>query len=137
MTTPTIFAADPVSDEAWLRLAATPRASLFTSPPWISAVCGTYGFTPRSVVAVDHRGEPTGRFAWVTIDDVRGTRSSSLPFSDRADPLVDDATSWRLLFDAADLCSARPYSCAAWMTHRRSPTRGCGSLVKLCGTGPH
>ncbi|HEY5165858.1 MAG TPA: GNAT family N-acetyltransferase [Acidimicrobiia bacterium] len=110
MTTSTIVAADPLTDEAWLGLACTPRASLFTSPPWINAVCGTYGFTPRSVVAVDHRGEPTGGFAWVTIDDARGTRACSLPFSDRADPLVDDETGWRSLFDAADLGTAHPYA---------------------------
>ena len=110
MSTSTIVAADPVTDEAWLRLAGTPRASLFTSPPWINAVCGTYGFTPRSVVAVDHRGDPTGGFTWVTIDDARGTRSSSLPFSDRADPLVDDETGWRSLFDAAALGTAHPYT---------------------------
>lgn len=110
MSTSTIVAVDPVTDEAWLRLAGTQRASLFTSPPWIAAVCGTYGFTPRAVVAVDHRGEPTGGFTWVTIDDLRGTRSASLPFSDRADPLVDDDSGWRSLFDAADLGVAHPYT---------------------------
>lgn len=105
-----IAAADPVTNKAWLKLATGRQASLFTSPPWIAAVCGAYGFTPRSVVAIDERGEPTGGFTWVTIDDLRGTRSSSLPFSDRADPLVDDETDWRLLFGAAGLGVAHPYT---------------------------
>ena len=110
MITSTISWVDPVIDGDWLRLAAMPRASLFTSPHWISAVCGTYGFTPRSVIAVDHDGLPTCGFTWVTIDDVLGTRSSSLPFSDRADPLVDDEVSWQSLFGAADLGNAHPYT---------------------------
>jgi CelD/BcsL family acetyltransferase involved in cellulose biosynthesis len=101
MSTRTIVAADPVRDPRWRRLAQGPRGSLFTSPPWLAAVCGTYGFTPQCRIAVDPGGEPVGGFAWVPIDDARGRRSSSLPFSDRADPLVDDASTWTALFDAS------------------------------------
>jgi CelD/BcsL family acetyltransferase involved in cellulose biosynthesis len=96
-----VSSVDPVTDPRWRRLAEGPRASLFTSPPWISAVCRSYGFAPEARLAVDAAGEPVGGFAWVAVDDVRGRRLSSLPFSDRADPLVPDAATWSALLDAA------------------------------------
>jgi CelD/BcsL family acetyltransferase involved in cellulose biosynthesis len=101
MTVLSLVAADPVTDPRWHRLAERPGASLFTSPPWISAVCRSYGFTPQARIAVDAAGEPVGGFAWVAVDDVRGRRLSSLPFSDRADPLVADLPTWTALLDAA------------------------------------
>jgi CelD/BcsL family acetyltransferase involved in cellulose biosynthesis len=96
-----VVTADPVTDPRWHRLAAGPGASLFTSPPWISAVCRSYGFAPEARIAVDAAGGPVGGFAWVAVDDVRGRRLSSLPFSDRADPLVPDLPTWTALLDAA------------------------------------
>lgn len=92
--TRSVLAVDPRSDPRWAQLAAGPKGSLFTSPPWIAAVCDTYGFTPQARLAVDGRGRAVGGFAWVEIDDIRGRRVSSLPFCDWADPLVDDAASW-------------------------------------------
>jgi CelD/BcsL family acetyltransferase involved in cellulose biosynthesis len=97
----TVAPADPVTDPRWHRLGAGPQASLFTSPPWISAVCRSYGFTPEARIAVDAAGEPVGGFAWVAVEDVRGRRLSSLPFSDRADPLVAEPPTWTALLDAA------------------------------------
>jgi CelD/BcsL family acetyltransferase involved in cellulose biosynthesis len=99
----TVVPADPLRSPAWLQLAEGPRGSLFTSPPWISAVCETYGFKPESRIALDDAGVPVGGFAWVTIDDVRGRRISSLPFSDRADPLVADRHTWETLFTRFEL----------------------------------
>jgi hypothetical protein len=64
-------------------------------------VCGTYGFTAESRVAVDPTGAPVGGLAWVPVDDPRGRRLLSLPFSDRADPPVPDTPTWDLLFGAA------------------------------------
>jgi CelD/BcsL family acetyltransferase involved in cellulose biosynthesis len=101
MTVLTVVAADPVTDARWRRLATYPGASLFTSPPWINAVCRTYGFTPEACIALDAAGEPVGGFAWVPVQDVRGRRLSSLPFSDRTDPLVADPQVWTALLDAA------------------------------------
>jgi CelD/BcsL family acetyltransferase involved in cellulose biosynthesis len=96
----TVVPADPVTDPLWARLATRPGAGLFTSPPWIAAVCGSYRFTAESRIAVDDAGDPVGGFAWVPVDDPRGRRLLSLPFSDRADPPVPDTAVWDLLFDA-------------------------------------
>lgn len=99
----TVVAADPRTDPRWARLAARPGAGLFTSPPWLRAVCDSYGFVPEARISLDDAGEPFGGFTWVTVDDPRGRRSSSLPFSDRADPLVPDLETWTTLFDAAGI----------------------------------
>jgi CelD/BcsL family acetyltransferase involved in cellulose biosynthesis len=106
----TIVAADPVTDPRWHTLAARPGAGLFTSPPWIAAVCGTYGFTAQARIAVDAEGAPVGGVAWVTVDDARGRRLLSLPFSDRADPPVPDTATWDLLFEDLTAGEAAPFT---------------------------
>jgi CelD/BcsL family acetyltransferase involved in cellulose biosynthesis len=85
-------------------LAEGSAGSLFTSPPWIRAVCESYGFTPEARLSVSSNGEPIGGFAWVTVSDIRGDRIASLPFCDRADPMLDDGAStadWTGLADDA------------------------------------
>lgn len=99
-----IASLDPRTDPRWLRLASGPTGSLFTSPPWIQAVCESYGFTPEARIALSDSGEPLDGFAWVPIDDIRGARASALPFSDRGDPLVSNAAAWPGL--AADALSS-------------------------------
>ncbi len=86
---------DPRHDPSWLKLSAGPGGSLFTSPPWITAVCESYDFRPDAEVALDDDGRPVGGFAWVEIEDLRGRRRSALPFCDRADPIVGDLDTWR------------------------------------------
>lgn len=90
---------DPATDPRWLELAEGPGGSLFTSPPWIAAVCETYGFTPEARIIEDHGGV-RGGFAWVRVHDLRGERLVSLPFSDRAEPFAPDLPAWRAV--AAD-----------------------------------
>jgi len=77
------------------------QGSLFTSPPWIDAVCGTYGFTPAANILLDWDGAPRAGLAWVPVSDLRGDRLSSLPFSDRAEPLTDDQVDWKALVEGA------------------------------------
>jgi CelD/BcsL family acetyltransferase involved in cellulose biosynthesis len=101
ISTPTVVAADPLTDPRWRELAADPGAGLFTSPPWIAAVCRTYGFAPQARIAVDASGAPLGGLVWVRVDDARGSRLLSLPFSDRADPLVPDLSTWNAVSAAA------------------------------------
>ena len=88
---------DPRTDPLWAALAGGEGGSLFTSPPWIGAVCDTYGFQPTAQLAVDPSGRPRGGLAWVDVDDLRGRRRLALPFCDRADPLAADAGTWQLV----------------------------------------
>jgi hypothetical protein len=71
------------------------------SPPWIRSVCDTYGFTPQARIAIDDSGRPADGFAWVPISDFRGDRLVSLPFSDRAEPIMSDHATWWCLVDDA------------------------------------
>jgi len=88
---------DPRTDPLWAVLARGAGGSLFTSPPWIGAVCDTYGFEPTARVAVDSAGRPLAGVAWIDVCDVRGSRRLALPFCDRADPIVGDADAWLLV----------------------------------------
>src|SRR5207237_439040 len=56
---------DPRSDARWRELALGQHGSVFTSPAWIDAVCGTYGFTPAASVRLDWDGTPRAGLAWV------------------------------------------------------------------------
>ena len=89
-----VRAVDPRTDPRWLALAAGPGGSLFTSPPWISAICDTYGFLPSGRVSLDPTGRPRAGVSWVDVRDLRGARRVSLPFCDRADPLLADEGAW-------------------------------------------
>src|SRR5438128_8756838 len=102
----TVVNVDPRTDPRWEMLTAT-AGSVFTSAPWIRSVCDTYGFVPRARIVTDVVGRPTDGFAWVQISDVCGDRLVSLPFSDRADPLVADGATWRSLVVEA-LSAAAP-----------------------------
>lgn len=100
-TVNTILPADPRTDPAWRQLASGPAGGLFTSPPWIRAVCDSYDFVPRGRVASAPDGTPVGGFAWITVSDIRGERMSALPFCDRADPMLISPGAWAGLADDA------------------------------------
>ena len=98
-TQPETVLTDPRSDPRWRQLALGPHGSVFTSPPWIDAVCATYGFSPIGTIRLGWDGQPRAGLAWVPISDIRGDRLASLPFCDRADPLLDDQVDWKALVD--------------------------------------
>jgi CelD/BcsL family acetyltransferase involved in cellulose biosynthesis len=97
---------DPVAREAGARVHTTgyrdiPWAphdhsfsSLFCSPSWLEVLERSYGFAVRAVF-VSNPGPAA--ILYVHVDDIRGERLVSLPFSDYCDPLVDDPASWRRL----------------------------------------
>lgn len=96
----TLVTLDPRHDLRWRMLAARPQSSVFTSPPWISAVCDTYGFAAAARVELDAAGEPLAGLAWVGVSDLRGDRLIGLPFSDRAEPFACSTEELRRLTDA-------------------------------------
>lgn len=90
----TVHAVDPRSDPRWLRLVCAAGGSLFTSPPWIRALCDAYGFSPTARVLTGSGGVPRSGHSWIDVDDIRGRRRLSLPFCDRADPILARAEDW-------------------------------------------
>ncbi len=75
---------DPIADPRWRRL-ESPGGSLFTSTAWLAVLRDGYGLSFRSAL-IGEADEPRGGIAWAEIDDVRGHRLTSLPFTDYADP---------------------------------------------------
>ena len=80
---------DPCSDPRWAELMTGPDGSLFSSPPWLSAVVDTYGIDFTADVLVDPDGAPVAGLARAQLDDLRGARINCSPFADRADPVAD------------------------------------------------
>jgi CelD/BcsL family acetyltransferase involved in cellulose biosynthesis len=82
---------DPCSDPLWAELMAGPGGSLFSSPPWLSAIVDTYGIDLGADVLVDPRGAPVAGMVRARLDDLRGVRINCSPFADRVDPVADGA----------------------------------------------
>jgi hypothetical protein len=85
-----------VDSAAMAMPAAHPMASLFSSPAWIEALRATYGFAVKASALVGD-GSARAAILFSEIDDLRGRRTLSLPFSDYCDPLVEDPAIWRRL----------------------------------------
>jgi CelD/BcsL family acetyltransferase involved in cellulose biosynthesis len=90
---------DPRVDPAWAALARATGGHLFLSPPWLRAVCDTYGFAPRCRTVADTDGKPVSGLAWVPVADLVGRRDLGLPFSDHGTPVVADPAHWAALTD--------------------------------------
>lgn len=113
MTGAAVVRIDPRTDPRWERLARA-GGTVFTSPPWIGAICESYGFTAAADVALGPGGVPVAGLAWVDVHDLRGARRLALPFSDRADPIVAGTAGWEAVSGAA-LAGDLPFTlrCAA------------------------
>jgi hypothetical protein len=89
-----VYAVDPLIDARWdALLLQHPRARVFHTRQWLSALRETYGYKPVVLTT----SAPGGRLEnGVIFCDVRswitGRRLVSLPFSDHCDPLADSPT---------------------------------------------
>ena len=90
---------DPRSDPVWTDLVRLRGGSVFQSPGWLSALASTYGF-PLAAKVVYDEDAPRAGMLYTEVDDVRGSRVVSIPFSDYCDPLVEDEAQWRVLADS-------------------------------------
>ncbi len=78
----------------WQLEAAHPRYnSVFGSAPWIQALTGTYGFKIRAS-ALCRGDEVKSAILFAEIEDIRGPRTISLPFTDYLDPFVSSRAEW-------------------------------------------
>ncbi len=98
-----VYELDPLSDPRWPALvAAHPKASVFHTRAWLSALQATYGYRPL-VLTTCAPGVPlTDALVFCEVSSwLTGRRLVSLPFSDHCEPLTDDpATLHALLLHA-------------------------------------
>ncbi len=88
-----LYTLDPLLDSRWNDLvAAHPQASVFHHPGWLRALARTYGYRTM-VLTTTPPGEPLSDGlpfcevkSWIT-----GRRLVSLPFSDHAQPLLNES----------------------------------------------
>jgi CelD/BcsL family acetyltransferase involved in cellulose biosynthesis len=92
-----LHSVDPCSDPRWAELMAGPGGSLFSAPPWLSAIVDAYGIDLTADVLLDAEGTAVAGLVRARLDDVRGVRINCSPFADRVDPVVDGATWPRLV----------------------------------------
>jgi len=93
----TIEKVDPATDPRWAGLAAS-HGSLFTSPPWLTAIGSTYGFVIEAWLDLDQDGVVRGGIPAARLGNSQGERLVTLPFSDYCDP-ISTSTSSTVLID--------------------------------------
>ena len=84
---------DPLQDPRWPALvAAHPRASLFHSVGWLSALRNVYGYEPVAITTCSPGTALTNGLVFCRVKSwLTGRRLVSLPFSDHCELLVDGA----------------------------------------------
>lgn len=98
MSRTSVTVVDPVESSDWNDLARS-HGSLFSSPPWIGAMCDTYDFEVEAWIATDAGGVPVGGLPVARIGNGPWERHCSLPFSDYCNPIDLDGTAWAHLAD--------------------------------------
>jgi CelD/BcsL family acetyltransferase involved in cellulose biosynthesis len=78
-------------------LITTQESSVFHSPAWIRAVSETYEFDTCAYVLLDESCTPQAGIPVCRIEDMRGKRLISFPFSDYYDPLITNLSQWQAL----------------------------------------
>jgi CelD/BcsL family acetyltransferase involved in cellulose biosynthesis len=89
-----IWAIDPLHDDRWPELIARhPKASVFHTRGWLSALQTTYGYEPVAFTTSTPVEPLTDAILFCSVRSwLTGSRLVSLPFSDHCEPLVEDAT---------------------------------------------
>lgn len=87
-----IYTLDPLFDRRWGDLVAWhPRASVFHQRGWLQALAHTYGYRPLAVTSSPPDRPLIDGIAFCEIESwITGARLVSLPFSDHAEPLLDE-----------------------------------------------
>lgn len=85
---------DPLLDRRWDDLAAShPRSSIFHSRAWLQALARTYGYRPMVATGTPAGRPLSGGIIFCEVDSwITGNRLVSLPFSDHAEPLLNETT---------------------------------------------
>lgn len=84
---------DPVHDPRWAEfIRRHPKASVFHTAGWLTALRHTYGYDPVAFTTSDPNSELKNSLVFCSIESwVTGRRLVSLPFSDHCEPLCDSS----------------------------------------------
>ncbi len=88
------YTLDPLRDERWDALTAShPRASVFHEKGWLRSLAKTYGYRPLALTSTSGTGPLADGMVFCEVASwITGTRLVSLPFSDHAEPLLNDVS---------------------------------------------
>ncbi|MHC5037160.1 MAG: lipid II:glycine glycyltransferase FemX [Planctomycetota bacterium] len=89
----------PLEDERWEALVGQEGAGLYQSSRWMAVIRKTYDLEPAAALVCEGGGDPLGGLAVFPVDDPRGPRLISLPFSDHAGPVGGNADTTAILVE--------------------------------------
>lgn len=88
-----VYQVEPLEDLRWIRfLARHPRASMFHTVAWLTALRRTYGYEPVVFTTSPPGSDLQNALVACRVNSwLTGRRLASLPFSDHCDALVEDS----------------------------------------------
>ena len=103
--TVTTYKINPLTDQRWQEFVADhPRASVFHSTPWLSALARTYRYQPLAFTTSPPDNKLENGLVFCRVQSwITGDRLVSLPFSDHCAPLVEDFGDLQPLVAAAQM----------------------------------
>ncbi len=91
---------DPCSDSLWSQLIQKKESDVFNTPQWMKVVANTYGFKILAQVITNSSNKPVAGIQFCLIEDMRGKRLVSFPFSDYCDPIIENLEQWHKLSES-------------------------------------
>lgn len=90
---------DVIEDPQWDSAIAGCDGELFLSRPWLRSLAEAFGFEIFASVERDGSGAIVAGVPYAQIEDIRGSRTVVLPFSDFTIPIATDAAPWEKLIE--------------------------------------
>jgi CelD/BcsL family acetyltransferase involved in cellulose biosynthesis len=88
---------NPRHDPFWSQLIQSKESDVFHTPQWMNVIEKTYGFKILAEVILNSSNTPVAGVQFCMIEDMRGKRMVTFPFSDYCDPIVENMDQWHTL----------------------------------------
>jgi CelD/BcsL family acetyltransferase involved in cellulose biosynthesis len=85
---------EPINDQRWECLVTEKESSVFHSQAWLRVLNETYALPIYAYLLLNEEDHPIAGIPYSFIQDLKGLRLVSLPFSDFCDPIVADSAQW-------------------------------------------
>ncbi|MEE9413818.1 MAG: GNAT family N-acetyltransferase [Acidimicrobiales bacterium] len=90
---------DLLGEPAWDSALSGLDGELFQSRRWLGALNSAFGLEFEASIERNGAGAIVGGVPFCRIDDIRGSRIATLPFSDFVIPMVEDESQWQKLVE--------------------------------------